>query len=73
MPPQVCVLLSSWRISSNRLEGGWKAGKDISAGYQAWEEEGRAQARDSAVGWRGGARNLRQKRMWHLTEHENGS
>lgn len=73
------MLLSLWpghqqRISLNRVEGDWRADKDITVGHQAWEEEGRAQARDSAMGWRGGARDLRpRRRMWHLTEHEDAS
>lgn len=63
-PLQVCsVALFVARTPSNRLEEGWKADKDSSVGPQAWEEEGGAQARDSATGWRGGARDLRQRRM----------
>lgn len=42
-------------------------------GHRAWEEEGRAQAKDSAEGWRRGTGALRPRRMWHLTGHEDGT
>lgn len=57
-----------WRISVSRLEGSWKADRDTTAAPQAWEAEGRAQGRDRAVDWRGGAKDVRQRSRGHVTE-----
>ena len=57
-----------WRISLSLSQGGWKVDKAMAAVPQASEEEGKAQGRDVAVDWRGGAGDVRQRRRWHLTE-----